>query len=227
MKQKKKKQKEKISFFKKTSYIGVLTFIVAGLISILSVRYATRTLVPSEKDMSLSLPPSQAVLPTPPAPPATTPEPEPTPEVEPVVAKPEPFQIQRPSEGDIIKPFSNDTLLYSKTLSDWRTHDGIDFSAVTDNSVFAAADGVVEKVYHDSLMGCTIVIAHQEDFRTVYQNLTDCDAVKEGDAVTQGQKIGTGGNSASAELSDVPHLHFSLTQNSNTLNPLDYISMDN
>lgn len=227
MKQKKKKQKEKVSFFKKTSYIGVLTFIVAGLISILSVRYATRTLVPSENDISLPLPPAQAELPTPPAPPAVTPEPESIQEAEPAATQPEPFQIQRPSEGDIIKPFSNDTLLYSKTLSDWRTHDGIDFSAVTDKAVYAAADGVVEKVYHDSLMGCTIVIAHQEDFRTVYQNLTDCDAVKEGDAVTQGQKIGTGGNSASAELSDVPHLHFSLTQSHNALNPLDYISMDN
>ncbi len=230
MKQKKKKQKEKTSFFKKTSYIGVLTFLVAGLISILSVRYATRTLVPSEKDLSVTLPPAPTLLPTQPAPPTVPSEPSPLPEAEeaePVMSRPEPFQMQRPSEGDIIKPFSVDTLLYSKTLSDWRTHDGIDFSAVTVKSVIAAADGMVEKAYHDPLMGYTIIIAHQEDFRTIYQNLTTCDTVAVGDTVTKGQIIGEGGGSAAAEGQDVPHLHFMLTKNNNVLNPLDYFSLDN
>lgn len=226
MKQNKKKQKEKTSFLKKTSYIGVLTFAIAGLISILSVRYATKTLVPSEKDLSVTLPPVTATLPAQPEPPAVLNEPTSLPEAEPVMAQPEPFLMARPSAGDIIKPFSTDTLLYSKTLSDWRTHDGVDYSAVVDKKVTAAADGTVEKAYSDPLMGYTIILLHQEDYRTIYQNLTACDAVKEGDKIKKGQFLGEGGSSSPMEGQDVPHLHFALTQNHKTVNPLDYISLE-
>ena len=229
MKQK-KKQKKKISLLQKTSYIGVLTFVIAGLISLLSIRYTSRVILPSENSLTVTLPPS----PTPyPVATAMPPEPskEPTPpvlqEAAPVFNQPEPFQIVRPSDGDIIKPFSTDTLLYSKTMSDWRTHTGIDFSAVVTKNVVAAADGTVENVYADPLMGYTIVILHQDDFRSIYQNLSSIDSVSAGDTVVQGQAIAEAGSSASAELLDVPHLHFALTQNNELVNPLDYFATDN
>lgn len=230
MKQKNKKQNSKASTPKKTSYIGVLTFIVAGLISLLSIRYTTRLILPSEKQLTVTLPPApsaESLMQAPEVPPAEVPEsPQASvPEAAPVAAQPIPFSIIRPAQGDIIKPFSIDTLLYSKTMSDWRTHTGIDFSAAVTNEVVAAADGTVERVYTDPFMGQTIVILHQDNFRTLYQNLAPDIAVTEGDTVSQGQAIGICGSSAPVEFQDVPHLHFALTQNDEFIHPLDYLSV--
>lgn len=229
MKQKNKKQSSKTSTHKKTSYIGVLTFVVAGVISLLSIRYTTRLILPSEKQLTVTLPPApstELLSPLPDTPPSQpeVPMQSAEPEVAPVAAQPIPFSIVRPAQGDIIKPFSTDTLLYSKTFSDWRTHTGIDFSAVVATEVVAAADGIVERVYADPFMGQTVVILHQDEFRTLYQNLTPEITVSEGETISRGQVIGKCGNSAPAELQDVAHLHFALTQNDDFVNPLDYLS---
>ncbi len=229
MKQKNKKQTSKTSTRKKTSYIGVLTFVIVGLISLLSIRYTTRLIFPSEKQLTVTLPPAPStellspVPDTPPSQPTVSVQPA-EPEVAPVAAQPIPFSIIRPAQSDIIKPFSMDTLLYSKTFSDWRTHTGIDFSAAVTDEVVAAADGTVERVYADPFMGQTVVILHQDEFRTLYQNLAPDITVTEGETVSRGQAIGKCGNSAPAELQDVAHLHFALIQNDEFINPLDYLS---
>ena len=58
-----------------------------------------------------------------------------------------------PCEGDIIKIFSIDKPLKSKTMGDFRTHNGIDIKSDLGSSVYASADGVVDKIYDDNLLG--------------------------------------------------------------------------
>ena len=76
--------------------------------------------------------------------------------------------VQPPVSGKIIKDFSDSELLYSDTMKDWRTHAGVDIAANKDTPVTAIKDGVLKKVYEDSLFGTTVILHHDDRESTVY-----------------------------------------------------------
>lgn len=86
-------------------------------------------------------------------------------------------------------------------------HNGIDFSGRGDPSVVAAASGKVlislSSGYNGGY-GSYIVISHSNGTQTLYAHLS-ANFVSAGDTVTQGQTIGTIGNTG---RSTGPHLHF-------------------
>ena len=60
---------------------------------------------------------------------------------------------------------------------------------------------------------------------SVYSNLSNTGiAVKEGEIVASGSKIGLVGDTSLSELADESHLHFAVKVNGVSVNPLDYIS---
>ena len=61
-------------------------------------------------------------------------------------------QFTLPVSGKIFNAVSGDELVYNLTLDDWRTHNGIEISAVQDEAVKAGANGTVTKVYTDGLL---------------------------------------------------------------------------
>lgn len=128
-----------------------------------------------------------------------------------------------PVEGEILKAFSIDNLLYSATLDEWVTHNGIDIRADKTAVVKAAADGTVKSIKNDPRYGLTVVIEHDGDYKTVYSNLLTAEFVVEGEKVTQGQTIGTVGNTATFEISDDSHLHFELLKSSEYVDPTIYL----
>lgn len=131
-----------------------------------------------------------------------------------------------PTIGDVAKKFSIDALVFSNTMEDYRTHNGIDICAAMGEAVMAAADGVVLEVYEHPMMGNTVVISHDGDAKTVYQNLADEIPVFVGDTVKSGEIIGAVGDSAIIEIAEEPHLHFEMTVGGEYQNPLDYISLE-
>lgn len=122
-------------------------------------------------------------------------------------------------EGEVQKMYSIDKVIYSKTLQQWKTHDGIDISADKDTIVKAIEKGVVESVYNDSFYGMTIEIEHINGYRSVYSNLENNVYVTVGESVVRGQKIGKVGNTSVGEYLDEPHLHFNLYLNDKSVNP--------
>lgn len=156
-------------------------------------------------------------------PPALTTEAKPT-----VVEPTEPTlpEFIMPTLGAVSKKFSIDTLVYSNTMEDYRTHNGIDISCGTGSAVCAAADGVVKEVYEHPMMGYTVVISHDADAETVYQNLADEITVAVGDVVKRGEVIGAVGESALIEIAEEPHLHFEMCIAGERVNPADYISAE-
>lgn len=128
----------------------------------------------------------------------------------------------RPCSGDIIKDYSGSDPVFSETLQDWRIHQGIDFSTDTASDVIAVADGIVEDVYTEELMGVTVVIKHEDGMRSVYQSLSINPEVLKGMAVKQGDVIGKTGNTASVESTEGTHLHFEMIKNGVYCNPNDY-----
>lgn len=124
-----------------------------------------------------------------------------------------------PLDGKIQKMYSLDKVIYSKTLEQWKTHDGIDISADEGTEVKSIEKGVVDSIQNDSFYGTTIQIEHKSGYRSVYCNLDENVYVSVGDSVIKGQKIGKVGNTSIGEYLDDPHLHFMLYLNDESINP--------
>lgn len=132
----------------------------------------------------------------------------------------------QPVQGDIIKEYAKENLVYSSTLEEWVTHLGIDIKADKTTVVKSASDGVIRSIKNDPRYGLTVVINHDDGYQTVYANLLTAEFVSEGESVTQGQTIGTVGNTAVFEISDESHLHFEILKDSVQVDPTIYIKGD-
>ena len=133
------------------------------------------------------------------------------------------ISFAKPVEGDVIREFAKDNLVYSETLQEWVTHLGIDIKANKTTVVKASADGTVKSIKNDPRYGLTIIIDHDDGYQTIYSNLLTTEFVVEGEKVKQGQSIGTVGNTAVFEISDESHLHFEILKDSEQLDPNIYI----
>lgn len=129
----------------------------------------------------------------------------------------------RPVEGEIVKDFAVDNLLYSNTLQEWTIHTGIDIKADKTTVVKAAEAGTVKSIKNDPRYGLTIVIEHANGFQTIYSNLLTSEFVVEGEKVEKGQSLGTVGNTAAFEIADEAHLHFEILKDSVQVNPNIYL----
>lgn len=133
------------------------------------------------------------------------------------------ISFQKPVEGEIIREFAQNNLVYSNTLEEWITHNGIDIKADKTTVVKSAEAGVVKSIKNDPRYGLTIVIQHDDVYQTIYSNLLTSEFVVEGEKVEKGQAIGTVGNSAVFEVADEPHLHFEILKNSIQIDPSNYL----
>ncbi|WP_143254328.1 M23 family metallopeptidase [Anaerosalibacter sp. Marseille-P3206] len=128
-----------------------------------------------------------------------------------------------PVQGEIINDFTNENLVYSKTLEEWTSHGGIDVEGKVGTTVKAFADGTVTEVYEDELWGIVIVIDHGNDLISKYANLSTKEMVKAGLNVKKGDPISGIGNPKGIELNEVPHLHFEVIQNGKNVDPKEYL----
>lgn len=123
------------------------------------------------------------------------------------------------NNAQIQKMYSIDKVIYSKTLQQWKTHDGIDVVSASSSDVKSIEKGVVSNVYTDSFYGTTIEIEHINGYKSVYSNLDENVYVNIGESVIKGQKIGKLGNTSVGEYLDDEHLHFMLYLNDNSVDP--------
>ena len=177
--------------------------------------------LPAEAPEEEPAPVAETIIPVP-----VEEEPAPMPEAEiddtPVIAE-APQLVVSPLNGEVLTVFSMDALVYSETLGDWRTHNGVDISAKPGATVQAACAGTVLSVENDALMGTTVTIEHRDGYETTYANLQAVPTVEAGDSVTAGQIIGAVGTTAAAESAQNPHLHFSVTQDVIPVNPTEFM----
>ena len=132
-------------------------------------------------------------------------------------------QVVSPLDGTTVTVFSMTELMYDETMADWRTHNGVDIQAGEGDAVKTAADGAVQMVNDDELMGTTVVIAHAGGYTTQYSSLQKEPPVKEGQQVRAGEIIGYVGSTAAAESTMGPHLHFSVSRNGELIDPGEYV----
>ena len=134
------------------------------------------------------------------------------------------LSFQKPVEGEIVKEFAKDNLIFSETLQEWTVHTGIDIKADKTTVVKSAEAGTVKSIKNDPRYGLTIVVEHENGFETVYSNLLTSEFVVENEKVEKGQSLGTVGNTAVFESADEPHLHFEILKDSIQVDPSIYIN---
>ncbi|MCR4925014.1 MAG: M23 family metallopeptidase [Clostridiales bacterium] len=125
-----------------------------------------------------------------------------------------------PVSGAVIKDYSDGELVYSKTMDDWRTHDGIDFQADKGTQVKAINDGIVLSVYSDALWGNVVEIDHGAGLVAKYCGLQSEAQVKAGDKVAINSVIGAV-DVIPCEQDEGYHLHLTIEIGSTLVDPLE------
>jgi len=103
----------------------------------------------------------------------------------------------------------------------YKFHYGVDFAANTGTPVYATKSGTVLVATYGEWNGNYVKLQHEDGSLSYYLHL-DTFAVKQGDSVKQGQKLGTVGSTGK---STGPHLHFEIKINNKNVNPMDYVKL--
>ena len=130
--------------------------------------------------------------------------------------------IVYPAGQNILKKYSGENPIFSKTFNDWRIHNGTDFAFEQGEKVKSITDGVVKEVFDDPLLGMTIVIDHAGDFTAFYSGLGNTTMVNIGDKVEVGQEIGSI-NDIPSEVADGYHLHLSIKKDGKFIDPIEVL----
>ncbi len=146
---------------------------------------------------------------------------------EPEVPKEEDTETQGmivPVDGTIGLNFTDGNLIYSTTLEEWTSHEGIDFYAAEGATVVASRSGVIKEMYEDELWGIVIILDHGNGMLTKYAGLQTNKMVNEGQKVEKGDPISKVGRTAAIEKMDKPHLHFEVLKDGVLVDPKGYIA---
>lgn len=123
----------------------------------------------------------------------------------------------QPVSGRVLNSYSGDELVYSKTLGDWRTHNGVDYACAQDAQVCAPAAGKVTAVDTDSRWGSVVCI--EDSAGHLWRVCGTADpTVQTGDEVSVGQILGRAG-SIPNECAEETHIHLEVLQGEQYLDP--------
>lgn len=123
-----------------------------------------------------------------------------------------------PMGKTVDKPFSNGEMVQSKTMGDWRAHNGVDFRGTVGDPVIAVNNGIVKAVYDDVLWGTVVEIDHGHGLLARYCGLGKGSTVEVGTRVKINDRIGNLG-AVPIESADEVHLHFETRQDGKAVEP--------
>ena len=114
--------------------------------------------------------------------------------------------------------FSGNTLVYNPTLGDWRTHNGGDYACTQGAAVAAPVAGKVVSAGAEGNWGTVVVLEDAAGRSWRLCGVAD-PAVKAGDTVPAGQKLGTVGT-VGCEGAEESHIHLEVMQDDRYLDPV-------
>lgn len=126
---------------------------------------------------------------------------------------PLPEQLVQPTEGRISSSFGLRRVFNGQPR---KPHSGMDIAAPTGTQVLSALNGKVAAIGDYYFNGKTVIVDHGQGLTTLYCHLSETEALKVGDKVTAGQKIGEVG--ATGRVTG-PHLHWTVTLNGARVDP--------
>ena len=123
----------------------------------------------------------------------------------------------QPVSGRVLNAYSGDELVYSSTLGDWRTHNGVDYACTQGTAVAAPVAGKVVSAGAEGNWGTVVVLEDAAGRSWRLCGVAD-PAVKAGETVTAGQKLGTVGT-VGCECAEESHIHVEVKQGESYLDP--------
>lgn len=129
-----------------------------------------------------------------------------------------------PLGGTVDKAFSNGEMVQSKTMGDWRAHNGVDFRGAVGDPVIAVNNGIVKAVYDDVLWGTVVEIDHGYGLLARYCGLGKGSTVEVGARVKINDRIGNLG-AIPIESADEVHLHFETRQDGKAVDPFEAMDL--
>lgn len=113
--------------------------------------------------------------------------------------------------------------IYTNETVGWiYRHNALDFAAEVGAEVYAMADGEVTEVSYNDKTGNYIVVDHGDGLKTLYRFVEPTKGLGKGASVKKGQVIASVAEAYGSEFKDGPHLHFEVSLNGKSVNPVDY-----
>ncbi len=137
--------------------------------------------------------------------------------VDPPVVEVEPKVVMPMAGAGYGLGYAKDSLKWWDTLEVWKFHPGIDF--VGSGDVVAILDGTVKSVEKTTLEGNVVTVEHADGYMSVYKSLGDDIAVKAGDNVKAGDKLGVA-SVCMSELNTGDHLHLEVRKDGKYVDPM-------
>ncbi len=127
-----------------------------------------------------------------------------------------------PLNSKVVKDYSDGDMVYSKTMDDWRTHNGIDISGNIGDNAIAVQDGTILEVISDELWGEVVVIQHGNGLKARYCGVKA--TVKPDEKIEQGQVIGTV-VAIPLEEKDGVHIHLETEVDGKSVDPIKALNL--
>lgn len=125
--------------------------------------------------------------------------------------------------GTVIQNYTDDTIVFNRTLGIYTGHMGIDYAAEEGEPTLCVYDGTVKSILTDYLTGTTITVDHGNSLYTVYNSIDALPDLAEGQKVKKGEVIGYVANNNKQEYKDGAHLHFEVLEGELNVNPEKYL----
>ncbi len=129
-------------------------------------------------------------------------------------------EITVPVHGEITSEYGNRT---NPVSGEYLMHSGVDIAASQGTEIRAAYSGIVSEVGSNSVGGNYISLVHKDGSETLYCHCSKIIAEK-GDVIRAGETIALVGSTG---RSTGPHLHFEITVDGSTEDPLLYLPHEN
>ncbi len=127
-----------------------------------------------------------------------------------------------PVEGEIVLGYNMDNTIYFPTLEQYQCNPAIVISAKEGTEVLSAANGVVEDIYEDPVIGTTMVISIGNGYKLIYGQLSDL-AVGISDDVEVGTVLGKISDPTKYFSVEGSNLYFKLTKDDKPIDPTVFL----
>lgn len=132
-------------------------------------------------------------------------------------------ELVLPARGTVSMKFSMENLIYSETLDQWTTHNGLDIRSVAGSEVVAILDGIITDITESDDLGIVVTIDHGAGIVSKYGFLSTDKMIEIGQRVSKKEVISGIGKAVGFELSQGPHLHFELIVDGEHVDPSAYL----
>ena len=130
-----------------------------------------------------------------------------------------------PLSSTVGRDYSRGVPVFSPTMKDYRTHNGVDFLGMAGDTVRPIAQGEVLSVTNDPLWGYSVSVDHGDGVVSKISGLSDKDLPETGAYVHENAVIGRVGE-IPVEASEAPHIHLEVRVNGQLTDPLELMGLD-